>query len=174
MQVSDRITGAFLIALGGVAAYAGSRLPPVPGQQVGPNVFPTVVGIGLVVCGALIALRVGHRFEEQAEANPAADSNTAPAPAPASAQWWRGPAAGWWRHLAVIVPPALLVFYVLLVEHLGFIATAAIMVLASELVLGGRLRLALPLALVTPFAVHLVFYKLLRVPLPIGLIPTPW
>jgi putative tricarboxylic transport membrane protein len=173
MQVSDRIAGAFLIALGGIAAYAGSRLPPVPGQQIGPNVFPMVVGIGLVVCGALIALGVGHRFEEQAEANQAAHSDPAAAPALAS-RWLRGLTAGWWRNLAVVVPPGLLVFYVLAVERLGFIATAAIMVLATALALGGRLRLALPLALVTPFAVHLVFYKLLRVPLPIGLIPTPW
>ena len=40
MQLSDRVTGLFLVALGGLAAYGGSRLPPVPGQQIGPNVFP--------------------------------------------------------------------------------------------------------------------------------------
>jgi putative tricarboxylic transport membrane protein len=165
MQISDRITGVFLIALGGAAAYAGSRLPPVPGQQIGPNVFPMVVGIGLALCGALIALGVGHRFEEEAEADLAA--HTDPAAAPPDAR-------PWWRNLTVVVPPGLLVFYVLAVERLGFIVTAAIMVLATTLALGGRLRLAAPLALVTPFAVHLIFYKLLRVPLPVGLIPTPW
>ena len=52
MQLSDRVTGLFLVALGGVAAYGGSRLPPVPGQQIGPNVFPMVVGIGLAICAA--------------------------------------------------------------------------------------------------------------------------
>ena len=49
MQLSDRISGAFLVALGALAAYGGSRLPPVPGQQIGPNVFPMVVGIGLAI-----------------------------------------------------------------------------------------------------------------------------
>jgi putative tricarboxylic transport membrane protein len=63
---------------------------------------------------------------------------------------------------------------VLAVERLGFIVTAALMVATLALTLGARLRLAVPLALVTPFAVHLIFYKLLRVPLPVGLIPTPW
>ena len=164
MQLSDRITGAFLIGLGGDAAYAGSRLPPVPGQQVGPNVFPMVVGGGLVLCGALIALGVGHHFEEQAEADLAAHSE--PSGAPVQRAWWRG--------LAALVPPGLLVFYVLAVERLGFLATAALLVLAAALALGARLRLAVPLALVAPLAVHLVFAKLLRVPLPIGLIPTPW
>ena len=37
--------------------------------------------------------------------------------------------------------------------------------------LGARLRLAVPLAIVAPLVVHLVFSKLLRVPLPPGLLP---
>ena len=67
-----------MVALGGLAAYGGSRLPPVPGQQIGPNVFPMVVGIGLVLCGGMIALGVGRRFEEEAEADLAAHSDRAP------------------------------------------------------------------------------------------------
>jgi putative tricarboxylic transport membrane protein len=165
MHLSDRITGLFLIALGGVAAYAGSRLPPVPGQQVGPNVFPMVVGIGLGLCGTLIALGVGRRLEAEAEAELAAHSDETAAPVQATA---------WWRGLAVLVPPGLLVFYVLAVERLGFLATAATLVLVTAAALGARLRLALPLALVAPVLVHLVFSKLLRVPLPQGLIPVPW
>jgi putative tricarboxylic transport membrane protein len=49
MHLSDRISGSFLVGLGALAAYGGSRLPPVPGQQVGPNVFPMVIGTGLVL-----------------------------------------------------------------------------------------------------------------------------
>jgi putative tricarboxylic transport membrane protein len=41
-------------------------------------------------------------------------------------------------------------------------------------VLGARLKLAVPVALLAPVGVHLVFYKLLRVPLPDGLLPMPW
>ena len=48
------------------------------------------------------------------------------------------------------------------------------MVLAAALGLGARLRLAVPLALVAPIAVHLVFSRLLRVPLPMGLLSPPW
>ena len=33
---------------------------------------------------------------------------------------------------------------------------------------------AIPLAILTPIAVHLVFAKLLRVPLPAGFLPMPW
>jgi putative tricarboxylic transport membrane protein len=34
MHLPDRVTGLFIVALGGLAAYGGSRLPPVPGQQI--------------------------------------------------------------------------------------------------------------------------------------------
>lgn len=164
MQLSDRFTGLFLIALGGVSAYGGSRLPPVPGQQVGPNVFPMVVGAGLVLCGALIALGIGRHFEDEAEADLAAHSTPE---APRNE-------AGWWRGLMGLVPPGLLLFYVLAVDWLGFLVTAAVIVLTASLALGARLRLAVPLAIGAPLFVHLVFSKLLRVPLPFGLLPAPW
>jgi putative tricarboxylic transport membrane protein len=165
MQLSDRFTGLFLVALGGLSAYGGSRLPPVPGQQIGPNVFPMVVGIGLVLCGALIALGIGRHFEEEAEADLAAHSAALP-DAQQSKTWARG--------LLALVPPGLLLFYVLAVDRLGFLLTAGIIVLVSAVALGARLRLAVPIALAAPLFVHLVFYKLLRVPLPAGLIPAPW
>lgn len=165
MQLSDRVTGLFLIALGGVAAYGGSRLPPVPGQQVGPNVFPMVVGAGLVLCGALIALGIGRSFEDEAGADLAAHSNEERQQQSVK-QWWHGPLA--------LVPPALLLFYVLTVDRLGFLVTAVAIVFAAAVALGAQLRLAIPLAIAAPLFVHLVFSKLLRVPLPPGLVPAPW
>ena len=76
--------------------------------------------------------------------------------------------------LLVLLPPALLLFYMFAVERLGFIVTAALIVLIAALAFGAKLRLALPLAALAPIGVHLVFYKLLRVPLPAGLVPMPW
>jgi putative tricarboxylic transport membrane protein len=169
MQLSDRVTGLFMVALGGLAAYGGSRLPPVPGQQIGPNVFPLVVGIGLAICGGMIAFGIGRRYEEEAEADlakittqVAAETGETDLP------------HGWWRGLKALVPPALLLFYVLAVDRLGFLPTAAVMVLTASLALGARLRLAIPMAIGAPLFVNVVFLKLLRVPLPSGLLPMPW
>jgi putative tricarboxylic transport membrane protein len=166
MQLSDRVTGLFLVALGGACAYGGWLLPPVPGQEIGPDVFPLVIGIGLVICGAMIAFGVGHSFEEEVriEPDPDAPPGTAEAAEP----------IGWARGAMALVPPALLLFYVFAVDRLGFFLTAAAMVLTAALALGARLRLAVPLAIVAPLFVHLVFAKLLRVPLPQGLVPLPW
>jgi putative tricarboxylic transport membrane protein len=165
MHLSDRVTGLFLVGLGAAAAWGGSRLPPVPGQQIGPEVFPMVVGIGLAICGLLIALGIGHHFEEEAEADLAAHSDQ-PAPARTNGKLVTG--------LKILLPPALLLFYVFAVDRLGFVPTGAVIVLAAALALGARAKLAIPLAVLAPIGVHLVFFKLLRVPLPDGLLPMPW
>ena len=46
--------------------------------------------------------------------------------------------------------------------------------LVTSTALGARLKLSVPLAILAPIGIHLIFAKLLRVPLPIGLIPMPW
>src|SRR5262245_19525025 len=165
MQLSDRVTGLFMVALGGLAAYGGSRLPPVPGQQIGPDVFPFVVGIGLAICGGMIAFGIGRRYEVEAEAD-LAKIQIATETGTGDHSWWRG--------LKALVPPALLLFYVLAVDRIGFLPTAAVVVLTTSLALGARLRLAVTMAIGAPLFVNLVFSKLLRVPLPSGLLPMPW
>jgi putative tricarboxylic transport membrane protein len=168
MQLSDRVTGLFMVALGGLAAYGGSRLPPVPGQQIGPNVFPLVVGIGLAICGGMIAFGIGRRYEEEAEADLAKITSQI------AIETGEDYPHSWWRGLRALVPPALLLFYVLAVDRIGFLPTAAALVLTTSLALGARLRLAVPMAIGAPLFVNLVFSKLLRVPLPSGLLPMPW
>ena len=73
-----------------------------------------------------------------------------------------------------LLPPALLLAYVFVGDALGFVPTAFAIVLAISLTMGARWKLALPLALIAPVVVHLIFLKLLRVPLPPGLLPMPW
>lgn len=156
MQLSDRITGGVLVLLGAASAWGGSRLPAVPGQEVGPAAFPMLIGFGLIACGALIALGVGRSFEaeeiEQAHSGSVMDR----------------------LGLRVLAPPALLLFYMLASERLGFLLTAAVMVFLGALALRASLKLAIPLAIAAPLLVHLAFYKLLRVPLPDGILGAPW
>src|SRR5437868_15019367 len=118
MRLPDRFTGLFLVGLGAAAAYGGWQLPPVPGQPVGPNVFPLVIGSGLALCGLAIAFGIGHTFEEEEEVIPL-EAGKAPAP------------AGRFYGLRALVPPALLLFYVLAADRLGLIITAALVVHAA-------------------------------------------
>jgi putative tricarboxylic transport membrane protein len=161
MRLPDSVTGSFLVVLGAAAAYGGWRLPPVPGQPVGPNVFPLVIGLGLALCGLAIVFGIGHSFEEEEELIPV-EGKAKAAP------------TGRFYGLRALLPPALLLFYVIAAERLGFIITAALMVLATSTALGAKPKLALPLAALAPIGIHLIFAKLLRVPLPAGLLPMPW
>jgi putative tricarboxylic transport membrane protein len=172
MKVSDRVSGAMLVGLGAASYWGGSLLPPVPGQQVGPNVFPMVIGGALVACGVLIMLGVGRTFEEDEKIVTSATGEVADADAVRAS---RGPVdyflqAGW----KVLIPPAALFFYFFASERLGFWITALLMVLGLAWSQGAKFRHAIVLALVAPALLHLVFYKLLRVPLPPGILPFPW
>jgi len=171
MRLPDQVTGLFLVGLGSAAAYGGWLLPPVPGQPVGPNVFPLVIGIGLALCGLAITLGIGHSFEKEEELIPVeqgqareGQANTGQAAPPAGSL--HGPRA--------LLPPAFLMFYVIAADWLGFFITAALITLATSTALGAKWKLALPLAVLAPVGIHLIFGKLLRVPLPPGLLPMPW
>jgi putative tricarboxylic transport membrane protein len=164
VHLSDRLTGLFVGALGVLAAYGGSQLPPIPGQQVGPSAFPVLIGAGLVVSGALIAAGFGRHFEEEAEA--ALEALEQPG-APHEQR-------GWLAGLRLTVPPALLLLYARFADTLGFVPTAGLLVLVTSMVLGARLRVALPLAVLAPIAAQALFSKLLGVALPPGLLPMPW
>lgn len=161
MHLSDRVTGLFLALLGALAFWGGSRLPAVPGQDVGPAAFPMMIGTGLVLCGVLIAFGVGHSFEVEEAGEPEQVPGLA-------GHLGR---AGW---LAAFLPPALLIFYMLAAETLGFLLTGTAIILACALALGAPWRLAAGVAVLGPPFVHLAFYKLLRVPLPDGLLAAPW
>src|SRR3954454_14901024 len=114
MRLPDSVTASFPVVLATAAAYAGWLLPPVPGQPVGPNVFPLVIGIGLLLCGLMIAFGIGHSFEEEEELVPVEPGQQAAVP------------RGRLYRLRVLLPPALLLFYVGVVDRLGFILTAGV------------------------------------------------
>ncbi len=161
MHLSDRVTGLFLALLGSLSFWGGSRLPAVPGQDVGPAAFPMIIGAGLVACGLMIAFGIGHSFEVEEPS----DEEQAPGLAHTLGR------LGW---IAAFLPPALLIFYVFAADALGFLITAAVILLVSARALGASWRLTMGLAVLAPPFVHLVFYKLLRVPLPAGLLAMPW
>lgn len=172
MKVSDRVTGLILLVLGALVYYGGSLLPPVPGQQVGPDVFPMVIGGALVACGVLIMLGIGRTFEDEekivtSESGAVADADQV-VPKRGIVQDFL---SGGWK---VLTPPAALFFYYFASEKLGFWITATLMIFVLARTQGAKPKWALALAMAAPVFVHLVFYKLLRVPLPRGLLQFPW
>jgi putative tricarboxylic transport membrane protein len=162
VKINDAIWGGLFI-LGAVAVIVHVQsFPRIPGQNVGPGLFPGIVAAGIGICGLIL---VARGLRERAAAVEGARAWVAwPA-------WLRSP-----RHLgAVLVLVGVNVFYVLAVERLGFFITAFVYLAALMSVLRVRLLVALPTAIVCTFGIHYAFYKLLKVPLPWGVLtPFAW
>ena len=86
--------------------------------------------------------------------------------------WVRSP-----RHIAaLVVLLGSVVFYIAASDWLGFLPTAALILFAMFVgAAGAAAPRALLLAVVATLVIHFAFYKLLRVPLPWGLLtPYAW
>lgn len=124
--------------------------PAMPGQKVGPALFPGLVAAGLAACGALLVWR-GLR---------------------SSGRWL---VLGSWAYrvrplIGFVSVLAGLALYVVLAEPLGFHLTGFALMLAWTLIFGARPGVAVPVSIAAPILIHLAFYKLLRVPLPWGVL----
>ncbi len=61
-------------------------------------------------------------------------------------------------------------FYILVVDRLGFILTGVVYLGTLFAVFGVRPKWILPIAMVATLVIHYAFYKLLKVPLPWGVL----
>lgn len=150
MRVNDALIGALLLVLG-LSVYLYARtLPDIPGQQYGAAVFPSLVAAGLGSCGALLAIS-GIRHWEGAVA---------------PAEWMRSPAA-WGRVGATF---ALLLFYILLSDRIGFVPVSFVLMFLLLVMLGSRWWVAIIIAAAVTLVVAKSFGNLLLVPLPRGML----
>lgn len=148
----DVAAGLVVLVFGIAVALYARTFPPMPGQNIGPSFFPTVVGTLMVLLGATLAVPAlgrGARTRRIAEEEPGRSPRMA------------------LNFVAVI---AVLLFYAIAVDRLGFFLTGTMFLAALLLVFGVRRSWILPLSLGVPVALHYGFYTVLRVPLPWGLL----
>ncbi len=152
MKINNVLSG-LLIGSFGAAIYLHARsFPPMPGQNVGPNMFPQLIAAGLMVCAMILVFRGLKTLGTEG--------------------WITLPDWLGQRRIALgfLLIPLVLVFYVAVSESLGFLPTAVILLMALFLVFKVRLRTALIVAVLGSLCIHTLFYKLLKVPLPWGLL----
>jgi putative tricarboxylic transport membrane protein len=144
------LTGAALIALAAAILWHVQGFPAMPGQKFGPAWFPGLIAAGFAICGALLVV-AGVRQ---------------------GAPWISLP--GWMSRRAplrgVLAVIAGLLAYILAADALGFHLTGVLLLASWIRILGGSWRMAAIVAVVGTVAIHLSFYKILRVPLPWGLL----
>jgi len=152
MKLNDAVFGLLLLLLGGAVLAVVQGYPQIPGQKVGPALFPGIIAAGLCVAGlALIA----RGWRERADV-----------PWVTMQEWVRSP-----RHLmGFVVALGSVLFYIFVSEALGFIITSVLILAANFLVLKVPPARAVLIAVVATLVIHLAFYKGLRVPLPWGVL----
>lgn len=156
MKINDAVFGAIFALLGAVILVHVQSFPNIPGQQYGAAIFPGLVAAGLVVSGVLLVMS-GARARGDGQ------------------RWFE---AGAWmrssRHVAAAVAiVAGVAAYMALAERIGFLIVAPILLVLWFRVLGVRWGPALLAAVATTLVIWYAFYKLLRVPLPWGVL-TPY
>ncbi|MEO7152634.1 MAG: tripartite tricarboxylate transporter TctB family protein [Burkholderiaceae bacterium] len=150
MRFTDRWVGVALALLGLAVMWSSRDFPAVPGQKVGAGFLPLIVGVGLLLCGAALVLRSLRNAAYAHEAEQAA----------------RKPEH--YGSAAVIV--GAVVAYLALADRVGFLLLAPLCLASVLVALRVRWLPAVGWAIGSTLLVHFAFYKLLRVPLPWGVL----
>lgn len=152
MKINDAIFGAILALVGTIVLVHVQGFPKIPGQQYGPGLFPGSIAAGFIVCGVLLIVS-GIR-------------GRAGDPWVAGGAWMRSTP----RVRAAAIVVAGMVAYIVLADIVGFLILAPILLFVWLVALGVRWTTAIAAALLTTFVMWYAFYKLLRVPLPWGVL----
>jgi putative tricarboxylic transport membrane protein len=156
VKLNDAVWGALLLLLSAALLVHVQSFPKIPGQQVGPALFPGIVAVALGVCAVLLvfkglaARRVGGERADWIDFE------------------------DWTRHrryvVAFLATIGVNVLYIFAVDRLGFLITGTIYLTVLFVVFGVGRKWVLPIAVIATLVIHYAFYKLLRVPLPWGLL----
>ena len=152
MKLNDGIIGLLLIVFSVALLVHASSFPDMPGQRFGPSVLPSLVAAGLILCSLVMIVRALRA-----------------SPRHALVEWdeWVSDPRLVFAFASVIVAVA---FYIAFSEWLGYLIAAPLSLLVVLLACGVRALTAVPLALLVPLGIHYVFYSMLKVALPWGLL----
>lgn len=152
MSISrDAVTGSALL-IAGIAMFVGAQgFSPAAGLQFGAGFFPKIVSCGLAFSGVLILL--GNLRQTQSDLIRAD---------------WRG-----LGRIALLV--ALIAGYALVLAPLGYHFSTIALLSSVALFFGASWLASAVLAVSATLVLHFVFYSVMRVSLPWGvLLPYSW
>ncbi len=150
MKQTDRWLGLGLFLLGAALLWSARAFPDVPGQDVGAGFLPMIVGAGFLACGLGLVAR-SRRSSAYSD-----ETGTGQ------------PGSEHFGSASVVI--GAIVFYIALADRLGFLIVAPLCLLAVFKAMRVSNKQALIWAIAGTLLVHVGFYKLLRVPLPWGLL----
>ena len=157
MRFNDGVFGAILIAFAILEIAYTQTFPRLHGQDYGPDLFPVIIGAGLILFGGILVARGWVQRATQ--------------PLMAIGDWAQDRSNV--TNVALLIGSV--IFYILFSEWLGFILIAFAIQALLLVRLGSSLALSVVIALVATMVIHTLFAKFLLVPLPWGLLlPVAW
>jgi len=154
----DFVVGAVLIALAIAMIWGAQGFPRIRAMPYGPDLFPKIIAGGLIVSALGIILE-GIRDIRSGRIDDSAGRDRITTLAALS-------------FLGIV---ALVAGFALLLPVLGFHVAAALVLLCAVRIFGGNWVLAGIMALSAPVVLHYIFYSLMRVVLPWGVLaPYAW
>jgi len=156
MRIDDRLIGLGMALLALAIIFGSLGLPSVPGTTYGPNLMPTIIGIGFAVLSIRIFI-VGWRARD-------------------GARWidlsqWSGRTRSL---LCVVWTLGGIVFGLVLFEPMGFLLYGLAFMLPLMLLMGAGPVTAIATTVPTILLAQFGFANLMLVPLPVGPLPLPW
>lgn len=157
MRFNDSVFGLILIAFA-IAEIAYSRtFPRLHGQDYGPDLFPIIIGAGLILFGGILIARGWAQRATQ--------------PMMVVGDWAQDRS----NVVNVMILIGCIVFYIVFSTWLGFIPSALLIQVMLLVRLGSSLVTSLIIAAISTMVIHTLFAKFLLVPLPWGLLlPVAW
>ncbi|MBI5303247.1 MAG: tripartite tricarboxylate transporter TctB family protein [Chloroflexi bacterium] len=150
LRAGDVASGIFLIVIGGVALTASAQIASSVGGMLHPRTLPVILGVLLVVGGGWLIVR--------ARAKDYTDKLIDWPDRAGSKQWW--------------VALALMVFFALLMQPLGFLLTTLIFITAFIWYFGKyKSWVALAWGIGTVVFIYVLFIWLLQMDFPSGPLP---
>lgn len=163
MRINDAITGVVLVVFA-VAEIAYTRtFPSLHGQNYGPDLFPVLIGAGLLLCGLVLIAR--GILARRGATDSTKDTEVV-------AGWIDFTQMSVSSHARVNAALTLLfmLLYILFSEQLGFILFSVFTIAFLLYRLGSSVWLSCVIAVVTTVVIQFLFAKVLLVPLPAGLL----
>lgn len=149
MGARDALTGVVLALLGSLVVITARSFPRLAGGYPGPGLFPQLLGAVLVVAGALLVAGglAGRRPPDR-------------------------PLLGGSRRekVSALLVVAAVIFYLVAVHRLGFIVVSVLILSGLMTALGVRARWSALIGIGATVVLYVLFARILRVPLPEGIL----
>ncbi|MGD8520967.1 MAG: tripartite tricarboxylate transporter TctB family protein [Desulfobacterales bacterium] len=150
MKISDSLLGLIAIAFGALIISLTHNFPTLEGGYPGPALFPRILGSLFILFGGILSFQ---SIRKDGLTNLVQKGET----------YW----PGFTNYLSVA---AAVIAYMVLVDFLGFVLTAVVILTLLMKKMGVSLLKSALIAIATSVSINLLFGKFLLVPLPWGIL----